>query len=286
MTGSDLLSSVPAIDPETSELYLSRLELNRRNRLVHQEIADSQAFHRRLLDAFPRLDGEQADAARAAHGILYRLDARRGEAGAVIALVQSVTAPDWSVLPPGYLHDEGWDAWAGGAEVAVKPTADRYRALQAGDAFRFRLRANPTRKIHIKPGTKGRNGQLLPVTRANGKREPLPFETLDERLRRQRGEADSERKTTMWWLQQKAAQHGFQVLDASDQPDPVGGKEQVGWKGMRPDRQRLTHAAVLFEGVLRITDADRFRATLWQGIGSGKAYGFGLLSIAPIARRG
>src|SRR4051812_17211548 len=104
MTGPNLLAPVSAIDPATSELYLSRLELNRRNRLVHQEIADSQAFHRRLLDAFPRLDGEQADAARATHGVLYRLEARRGDAGAVIALVQSVTPPDWSVLPPGYLH--------------------------------------------------------------------------------------------------------------------------------------------------------------------------------------
>ena len=265
MTGSDLLSTVAAIDPATSELFLSRLELNRRNRLVHQEIADSQAFHRRLLDAFPRLDGEQANAARAVHGILYRLDARRGDAGAVIALVQSVTEPDWSVLPPGYLHDEGWDGWAGGAEVAVKPTADRYRTLQAGDAFRFRLRTNPTKKIHTTEETKTAGKR---PTGSNGTRKPLIRDELPG------------------WLARKAEQHGFHVLDASDQPDPVSGKEQVGWKGTRPGRQRLTHAAVLFEGVLRITDAERFRSALWQGIGSGKAYGFGLLSIAPVARRG
>jgi CRISPR system Cascade subunit CasE len=32
--------------------------------------------------------------------------------------------------------------------------------------------------------------------------------------------------------------------------------------------------------VLRVTDAAQFRTTLASGIGSGKAYGFGLLSIA------
>ena len=45
-------------------------------------------------------------------------------------------------------------------------------------------------------------------------------------------------------------------------------------------RQRLTFGDVLFEGRLRVTDAALFRQTLEHGIGSGKAYGFGLLSVA------
>jgi CRISPR system Cascade subunit CasE len=45
-------------------------------------------------------------------------------------------------------------------------------------------------------------------------------------------------------------------------------------------RQRMTFGTVLFEGLLRVTDVERFRTTLASGIGSGKAYGFGLLSIA------
>jgi CRISPR system Cascade subunit CasE len=43
----------------------------------------------------------------------------------------------------------------------------------------------------------------------------------------------------------------------------------------------MTFGSVLFEGVLQVTDPDGFRETLATGIGSGKAYGFGLLSIAP-----
>ena len=42
-----------------------------------------------------------------------------------------------------------------------------------------------------------------------------------------------------------------------------------------------THLSVLFEGLLRITDETCFLETLVRGIGSGKAFGFGLLSIAP-----
>jgi CRISPR system Cascade subunit CasE len=60
-----------------------------------------------------------------------------------------------------------------------------------------------------------------------------------------------------------------------------------GWRADKPDtespgkKHRLSFGSVLFEGVLEITDAERFQKTLEAGIGSGKAYGFGLLSIAP-----
>lgn len=59
----------------------------------------------------------------------------------------------------------------------------------------------------------------------------------------------------------------------------------MGWRSRDEkcgEKQRLTFSSVLFEGELEITDANAFRQTLAQGIGSGKAYGFGLLSIAPV----
>ena len=42
----------------------------------------------------------------------------------------------------------------------------------------------------------------------------------------------------------------------------------------------MTFGSVLFDGELEVNDANAFRAALRSGIGSGKAYGFGLLSIA------
>jgi CRISPR system Cascade subunit CasE len=41
--------------------------------------------------------------------------------------------------------------------------------------------------------------------------------------------------------------------------------------------------SVLYDGILTVTDADRFREALQTGIGHGKAIGLGLLSVAPIA---
>jgi CRISPR system Cascade subunit CasE len=42
----------------------------------------------------------------------------------------------------------------------------------------------------------------------------------------------------------------------------------------------MTFGDVVFEGRLRVGDAEAFRRALAVGIGSGKAYGFGLLSVA------
>ena len=45
---------------------------------------------------------------------------------------------------------------------------------------------------------------------------------------------------------------------------------------------RMRFGVALFEGRLEVSDSSQFLAALQQGIGSGKAYGFGLLSIASL----
>jgi CRISPR system Cascade subunit CasE len=40
--------------------------------------------------------------------------------------------------------------------------------------------------------------------------------------------------------------------------------------------------AVLFDGLLTVTDPETFRVALRTGVGHGKAMGLGLLSIAPL----
>ena len=46
-------------------------------------------------------------------------------------------------------------------------------------------------------------------------------------------------------------------------------------RGTRP----VTLLAVTYEGVLQVTDAEQFRAMLCQGMGRGKAYGLGLMTV-------
>ena len=49
----------------------------------------------------------------------------------------------------------------------------------------------------------------------------------------------------------------------------------------RKDETRITVAGALFDGRLVVKDADRIRDAMAQGIGPGKAFGFGLLSLGP-----
>jgi CRISPR system Cascade subunit CasE len=46
--------------------------------------------------------------------------------------------------------------------------------------------------------------------------------------------------------------------------------------------QRGLHSAVEFQGVLTVTDPRQFHDAFLRGIGPAKAFGFGLLVIAPI----
>ena len=40
--------------------------------------------------------------------------------------------------------------------------------------------------------------------------------------------------------------------------------------------------SVLYDGLVKITDTDKFRAALQSGIGHGKVMGLGLLSVVPV----
>ena len=236
----------------TKTLYLSRLSLNARERAVRRELGDCQALHQRLLIAFPQRQVQEGGA-REAFGLLYRVEAATDE-GRVPVLVQSCVAPDWSRLPPEYLLPD-WDAAEG---YAVKSTDSFHAQLRDGMGLRFRLRANPTRRVAT-PG------------------DPL----LGKRVELQREEEQ------LAWLVRKGEGGGFGLLDVRTVAGVTDTRANHGVNvlGRRPQeregRRRMTFGSVLFEGRLAITDADQFRATMAAGIGSGKAYGFGLLSVAP-----
>lgn len=240
-------------------MYLSRLILDLGSSAVRRDLGDCQALHRTIMSAFP--ESLSAGAARSAAGVLYRIEPPT-RSRAVALLVQSRIAPDWSRLPEGYL------AGANGHQEnpACKSVGAYYDALQAGDVLTFRLRANPTKKIDTKSGADG--------ARRNGKRVELRAEA--ERLA---------------WLGRKAEQSGFELLGVqarADVPDVLTMPEDK-LKGRRPrlgpgeaadSEHRLTFGAALFEGRIRIYGVAAFRRALEEGIGPGKAYGFGLLSIA------
>jgi len=126
----------------------------------------------------------------------------------------------------------------------VKPVEYCYAS---GQTLVFRLRANPTRRDNH---TKKREGVLT---------------------------EDKQRK----WLERKGREGGFEVLSVTI-TDESFKRAFRGHPG--DDAEPMSHLAIRYDGVLRVTDPDAFRKTIIAGIGSGKAFGFGLLSVAPFRR--
>lgn len=73
------------------------------------------------------------------------------------------------------------------------------------------------------------------------------------------------------WLQRKSINHGFQLGKLGFRFAKLG-------KKYGKNRLQVWHA-VQFDGFLTVTDDSLFTEALVQGIGSAKAFGFGLLSI-------
>lgn len=227
-------------------MYLSRVRLDVRSAAVRRDLADLNAMHRTVMTSVP--DGLGL-APRAQAGVLWRLDLP-GTGRSPVLLVQSATSPDWSHLPSGYSIDPTTD---------VRSLDPVLAALRIGARFRFRLRANPTRKVDTKSSPNGE--------RRNGRRIPL------------RGD-----EACLAWLVRQAAGAGFGIgstpQDAAravivrPQGDALGRRDA----GTAPP---VTVRSVLFEGVLTVHDPERLGHALAAGIGPGRAYGCGLLSLAP-----
>jgi CRISPR system Cascade subunit CasE len=51
----------------------------------------------------------------------------------------------------------------------------------------------------------------------------------------------------------------------------------------KKDCQLVTHGSATLKGELYVTDSEQFKQSFRQGIGRGRAFGFGLLQIVPLA---
>ncbi|MCZ7575404.1 MAG: type I-E CRISPR-associated protein Cas6/Cse3/CasE [Ardenticatenaceae bacterium] len=182
---------------------------------------------------------------REASGVLYRLDLDRQ---GITVLVQSLVEPDWQGL---------LTVGQGQYLLAPPPAPKTFEATFAqGRRFYFRLRANPTVK-------KARE------EKRQGNRVPLKHEAQQ-----------------IAWLHRKGAQGGFRVLDVrasqdEEQRDRIR-HEQNHERDERGSEtsHTLTLYTVQFDGLLEVTDTERFREAVRSGIGPAKAFGCGLLSLA------
>jgi CRISPR system Cascade subunit CasE len=248
----------------TTQLYLSRLVLNPRSRQVSSELAHPYEMHRTLMRAFPEAKDPERVTARDEFGVLFRVEVD-DLSGAAKVLVQSLEEPEWSFL-------NGLNDYLCADADHPKDIMPAYRNLHNGQILRFRLRANPTKRIAKKDDPmKGKrveltreNEQIDWLIRKGLEREkgvPGGFELLMKELKDMRGEIHKVPRVNVC---------------------PEG--KQNGRKRDEAGGHVTTHLAVLFDGFLRVTDNEAFLESLIHGIGPGKAFGFGLLSVAPCQR--
>jgi len=250
-------------------MYLSHLLINTGNdpdrpdwRISRRWLHNRYRVHQRLCMAFPSRETKSADGnflkpyhpegfavvhvpRDDSHNFLFRIDPQRGS---VVISVLSGLKPDWDYA----FHNAEF-------LLKCKPSAPRPPRLdfQAGAALRFRLEANPV--YRARASSLDRRGQPIGEKWV---RKRLPVEPTDESLRN--------------WLERRAENAGFRLLHL---PFIQPGYAYFNQTGERGDRHRL--ASVRYEGTLEVTDPDLFRKALAAGIGPAKAFGFGLLSVAP-----
>ena len=225
-------------------MILTRLFLNGASRDVQRCIGDAHHLHARVMSMYPPGQGREP---REKLGILHRLEVSERE-GTIVLLVQSPTAPALESLPAGFL-----DPRAGDEASAAKSLDVLHGLLSKGARLRFRLRANPARKIDTKTGADG--------VRRNGRRVPL------------RGD-----EARVAWLARKLRDSGLRLVVEGGSMLVVQRPE--GLSRGRRNGLEITHEAHVFEGVVEVDDPALAWAAVQKGIGPGKAFGFGLLSLA------
>ncbi|MFF3853732.1 type I-E CRISPR-associated protein Cas6/Cse3/CasE [Micromonospora sp. NPDC002575] len=124
-------------------------------------------------------------------------------------------------------------------------------SLRVGQAWAFRLTANPTH---------------------SGRKTADAKETQRFGYLREQEQVD--------WLARRADRHGFTLAAQQDgRPNLRLHRRQT--QSFKRAMGTVTLTTATFDGLLQITDAEIFRRALTGGIGHAKAYGCGLLTLAP-----
>ena len=173
---------------------------------------------------------------------LWRLEA--SAAGDIpYVLVQSADEGCWSALPTGYLLSLQERSW------------NPEQVLTSGRQVSFRVRANPT--VHRVPDGAATDGSTDKGARDRRKRIGLRREV--EQLE---------------WMHRQAEHLGLGAVEAT-----ISQSERMRF---RKRDTRVTLVSAQFDGKAVIANPAALLAGLRSGIGHGKSFGHGLVSLAPV----
>ncbi|WP_392424589.1 type I-E CRISPR-associated protein Cas6/Cse3/CasE [Barrientosiimonas humi] len=229
-------------------MYLSRVLLNPSRRGTGRFLASPQAMHAVVLASC----GPEAGGADQSGRVLWRVD--RPEKHRIELYVVSPEPPDFT----GLIEQAGWPTRATWDTADYDPFLQR---IEASQSWRFRLTANPVRSVSA---GEGKRGKVTPHLTRRHQEE---------------------------WFVSRCQQWGFEIPTRGDGADgePVRALELSGiglaeFGRSDPDsgrRGRVSVTRVTYRGELTVTDPDVLRRVLTSGIGRAKAYGCGLLTLAP-----
>lgn len=240
--------------------YLSRVWLNPLRRGAQRLLQSPQALHAAVLGGL----SSQPVAER----VLWRLELHQAHRAELLVLTQSM--PSWEHL----VEQAGWASTAD-QQAQVRPYDALLAQLRSGRSFAFRLRANPTvtTRQPEKPSAAQRD-RLGTSGRSRGVR--VAHRTADQQLR---------------WIRDRASRWGFELPETADgYPGAcVVARERVVFtkssahRAGSSDSNRVVLQVATFEGQLRVIDPAAARQSLLEGVGTARAYGCGLITLAALA---
>lgn len=277
-------------------MFLSQLFVNTGRGADHpgsQWIRNVYRVHQRLWMAFPdskaRADdpfflgpwsipeSQGAKPTRDRAGFLFRIESD----GAPRILVQSVQRPDWD-----YAFQNAPYLLSGPPNLReFNPTP------KSGQAYRFRLLANVIRSKSVAQAG-GTMRKARPIPRRKRTEELIAPVTLPAAMPTEPAERERllRERWDPWrrWLQRMGEGRGFRVLDEGPSPLLMQAVHCVVQNPRRGDgnnghgAREKRYNAGLFNGTLICTSPGELRSAIVNGVGHAKAFGFGLLSVAPV----
>ncbi|MEU7044729.1 type I-E CRISPR-associated protein Cas6/Cse3/CasE [Streptomyces varsoviensis] len=240
-------------------MYLTRFRINTARTEARRLLGSPHFMHGAVNMAFATPPPRQGQSPR----VLWRLD--HSPSGRPDLFIVSPGKPDLTHLVEqvGWptAEEPGWTTFA---------YAEFLDTLKQGDTWGFRLTANPVHHIR-KPGS----AEGTPTKRT----------------------AHLTPKHQVRWLLERQEAAGFEITRKPDarrllpgaDGDP-GDEHEVIVHNRVPHQFRkrepvsrgdVRFVRVTFDGRLRVTDPDALRRTLTHGLGKAKAYGCGLMTLAP-----
>lgn len=226
--------------------WLARFDVDAETARI-EGITNSYTWHKKLWECYP---GEPA----ARRDFLTRIDQLEGIFRVWILSKKEPVRPKW--CPPDCF--------------ALKKIASSFLTHKY---YGFDLRTNPIKTIVqrgpncetlFQPNGKRKHGKRIPLVR----REELRSWIIHK------GEVRCRDKNTG-----EDVPGGFRIVEDSRHPLEITPMME---SHFRKKGQAAYHGGVKFRGILEVTDQNHFIETYYAGIGSAKAFGFGLLLLAPI----